>query len=183
MVDTEIGAMPVDLWALIGATPPLPDGNSPRREQDAARVAPGGEFGAPVAESVSAGGEPPVATWMADAALTRGAPLLAAEPRHEMRRTPERERMVGQGAPPVVHGDARPGAALQRQPVDVATAVMGAVNGEIDAPGDAADLPERAPGPTPAPAAAMAEPDVHELARQVYAHLRRRLAVEWERLG
>jgi hypothetical protein len=181
MVDTDIGAMPVDLWALIGATPPA--SANPQQGQGVARVAPGSEFGVAVAESASARGEPTAAVQRADAAPGRVALSLAAEPRPETRRMLESERTVGQAAPAVMSGDARPGTALQRQSVDVATAVMRAATGEMDAPDSAADLPESSSGQPQAPAVAAPEPDVHELARQVYSHLRRRLAVEWERLG
>jgi len=144
MVETEIGALPADLWELIGETPPAPQG---------------------VPRSVPA--EPHAPT-------TKPAPVPAA------RRQPPGPGPTLQRSAISTTAQAPASATATQQGDPVQTATQQAPPSETAAS-------EPAPSETGAVAAseieATGEPevDVDQLAHRVYADIKRRLTVEWER--
>ena len=173
VVQTEIGPLPADLWHLLGQSPP--------------RLHP-----EPVEGQPPHGTEPEAApTTDCDAAVMRAVavaeagPVPLAPPALEQPAAQEvtpsilqgEWSQVGRAMPAIVAGeDIGPAVAIQRRP-DV---------GE-EAETEAASQPEAGEAETeaatrPSERQPAEEPDVDELARRVYAEIKRRLSLEWERV-
>lgn len=158
LVQTEIGPLPADLWHLLGRSPP---------GQEPAEATPPQDTGQ---EATIADGN------IADAAITDGR-IARAVATAEAPPKPERPA-IREIIPPVVQRVAAPGSAaeagslIQREPEEeqAETAATGSVTTESVAT-EAETAPE-----TPAPRI-----DVDDLARRVYAEIKRRLSTEWER--
>jgi len=205
-VPTDIGELPVDLWSLIGEEAPgsHPSTAGQPNSQfagDGKEVQLSPEGMEPHAEqgTIPSVGE---AAWQAKMAAGDGQSGLLAVPTlpdvdlgipsrpspaeqgggvwHDRGHGASAQRLNMAGVAQAPHTER-----VQRQPVDVATALM---RDSSTTNGSSSPVPVAPPstGPLevePMSQAASSTPDVQELARQVYGEVRRRLAVERERLG
>jgi len=150
MVETGIGALPADLWELIGESPPI------------GTVAPAGRSGS------------------ASEQRTEAVPTTVGV------RTPPREQTT-QASPPAPRRVPQPttssaGPVIQRSVAPATAQAPTSVTASPAAAGESAGG-ETAQAPTPAVEQdAEAAVDVDKLAHRVYAELKRRLTVEWERV-
>lgn len=152
LVQTDIGPLPADLWHLLGQSPPRLH-PEPVEGQSPHGVEP---------EAAPSGPAPP--TTDRDAVVKRA--VAAAEARAVPTASPTSEQSATQGGAPNV---------IQRRPDEAGVDTGSAVGAEAGG----AETETAAP---PGERGAAEEPDVNELARRVYAEIKRRLSVEWERV-
>lgn len=138
-VETEIGALPADLWELIGETPPTP--------QSVARKLP--------VESRTPASKP--------------APVPVAQTQPSAPGPTLQRSTISTTA----QAPTRATATQQSGPVQTSTQQAPASEPAASEPGDAAEPETESTGEP--------EVDVDKLARRIYAEIRRRLTVEWER--
>lgn len=164
LVQTEIGPLPADLWYLLGQSPPRqsPHGVEPE-------AAPSTDRDAALTRAVADAEARPVSP----------APSTSEQPAAQEVRSSmvQGERpQISQAMPATVaREDVGPATIIQRRPDvgGVETESAGQPEGG-EAETEAAARPsQRQPAE---------EPDVDELARRVYAEIKRRLSVEWERV-
>jgi hypothetical protein len=204
LVPTEIGALPADFWTLLGETPPIV--RPLELGQTTALTASSGRapdhpmaWGSIIPAPGAAQSTPQIT--MLSTAVNSGADAGPAVPGsyiashtasgQEIQREVLRD---DQSAPlprqPVTVAEAVSGLArspavppLAPSPVALAAAPAAAVQRQEGPPLDVAAAPAASPALAGRSGVPGAEQDVHALAELVYAELRRRLAVERERLG
>jgi hypothetical protein len=147
-VPTEIGALPVDLWNLIGESPPI-------RAQEERSPAPQSE--------------PPEPTHMQPASLD--GPFAAKRPA---------EQAPLPTVVPAASSQLEPGWMVQRSPEPVEGSDSPSAGAAPVTGADALAGAETATGR--AGSALPSEKDLDELAVRVYGEVKKRLAVEWERM-
>jgi hypothetical protein len=152
LVQTEIGPLPADLWHLLGQSPPR------LHPEPVEGQSPHG------VEPEPAPSRPAPPTTDGEAAVKRA--VAAAEARPVPPASPTSEQLATQGGSPSV---------IQRRPDEAGVDTGSAAGAEAGG----AETETAAP---PGERDAAEEPDVDELARRVYAEIKRRLSVEWERV-
>lgn len=157
LVQTEIGPLPADLWHLLGRSPP--------GQEPAETISPQGppqdmDQEATVADAISTDGH------TADARVARAVAAAEAPTR------PERPA-IREIIPPVVQRAAETRSPIQREPEEEQAATE-SVATEAAATEAVEQRGTEAETPTP-------RIDVDDLARRVYAEIKRRLSTEWER--
>ena len=152
MIQTEIGALPSDLWTLIGQqppSPPLPPAGT--TTSDAAPL---------VQRAIAAAEEPPAVPAPAGTPTTPQPPTTQRAIATAEAPATTMDVRAPSATQPII--DILPPLAVQRSPINGTSSTA---------------APESASEDTPA-----APPvDISELSRQVYAEIKRRIAIEWER--
>ena len=152
MIQTEIGALPSDLWTLIGQqppSPPLPPAGT--TTSDAAPL---------VQRAIAAAEEPPAVPAPAGTPATPQPPTTQRAIATAEAPATTMDVRAPSATQPII--DILPPLAVQRSPINGTSSTA---------------APQSASEDTPA-----APPvDISELSRQVYAEIKRRIAIEWER--
>ena len=152
MIQTEIGALPSDLWTLIGQqppSPPLPPAGT--TTSDAAPL---------VQRAIAAAEEPPAVPAPAGTPTTPQPPTTQRAIATAEAPATTMDVRAPSATQPII--DILPPLAVQRSPINGTSSTA---------------APQSASEDTPA-----APPvDISELSRQVYAEIKRRIAIEWER--